>query len=257
MAHWSLGHRLPVVNKPLYGDRERFGLVAKPDDPSWIEWLERDAEFYNASQRTSVGHIVNRAGYRIVRNVDLTGKRVLEIGPAAIEHIDFWTTKPKSWVNLDIREHLLAVAADRIEATGVPHEEVLVQPGSPTLPFPDGEFDAVFTFYALEHIYPLDPHLDEILRVLKPGGLLVGAIPCEGGLGWGMGRFVTTRRWLLKNTTIDPSRLICWEHPNFADFILNRLETKFERRRLRHWPLAVPSIDVNLVASFVFAKPGK
>lgn len=250
--HYAIGHRLPLLSVPLFGDRARFGKTPDQDDPHWQEWRARDLEFYLANQRTSVGMTVNRAGYKIVSSVDLAGRDVLEIGPGDIEHIDMWRGKPRHWTNYDIRLDLLEIAAAKIAATGVPHTEVPAT--SDKLPFPDASFDFVFSFYALEHIHPLDPHLEEIKRVLRPGGMLVGGIPCEGGLAWGAGRFVTSRRWLLSNTTIDPNRLICWEHPNFADFVLNRLDHHFDRERLKFWPLAAPVIDINLVASFVYRK---
>jgi len=255
MTHLAFAHRMPApLSKGLFGDRERFGKVPDVNDPSWQEWLKRDYDFYIANQRTSVGMVVNRAGYQIVAKADIGGKDVLEIGPGAIEHIPHWHGKPRHWTNYDIRADLLQVATQRISATGVPHTDVLAESGTDTLPFVDLSFDAVFTFYALEHIYPLDDHLAEIERVLKPGGQLVGGIPCEGGLAWGAGRMLTSRRWLRKHTTIDPDRLICWEHPNFADFILNRLEARFDRVHLAYWPLVVPSIDLNLIASFIFRK---
>lgn len=255
MPHFAFAHRLPApLSTRLFGDRQRFGKVPDVTDPSWQEWLKRDYDFYLANQRTSVGMIVNQAGYKIVAKADIDGKAVLEIGPGAIEHIPHWRGKPRHWTNYDIRADLLRLAGERIAATGVPVTDVLAEPGINKLPFADDSFDSVFTFYALEHIHPLDDHLAEIERVLRPGGQLVGAIPCEGGLAWGTGRMLTSRRWLRKHTTIDPDRLICWEHPNFADFILNRLEARFERLRLGYWPLAVPSVDFNLVASFIFRK---
>jgi hypothetical protein len=82
----------------------------------------------------------------------------------------------------------------------------------------------------------------------------VGAIPCEGGMAWGLGRFLTSRRWLMANTTINPDKLICWEHPNFADFILNTLNKKGLKQHLSFWPFVIPSIDINLIAKFVFKK---
>lgn len=257
MTYHSFAHRLPAfIRKALFGDRARFGKVPDINDPSWKEWLERDYEFYIANQRTSVGMAVNQAGYRVVGYSTIADKDVLEIGPGAIEHVTYWRGKPRHWTNYDIRADLLKIAGERIEATGVAHTEVLAEPGATRLPFADASFDAVFTFYALEHIHPLDDHLSEIERVLKPGGQLVGGIPCEGGLAWGAGRMLTSRRWLRKHTTIDPDRLICWEHPNFAEHILGRLEARFERETVHFWPLVVPVIDINLIASFIFRKRG-
>ncbi len=41
------------------------------------------------------------------------------------------------------------------------------------LPFPDGAFDLVTTGYGLRNVPDLDGALDEIRRVLKPGGLFL------------------------------------------------------------------------------------
>ena len=83
------------------------------------------------------------------------------------------------------------------------------------------------SFYSLGHLYPLQTCLEEFKRLLKPGGRLVGVILAESGLTWRADRCVTSLRWFLKNTTIDPDKIICWEHPNFADYILNELDLVF------------------------------
>jgi len=51
------------------------------------------------------------------------------------------------------------------------------------LPYPDAQFDAVLFFDLLEHIAEPALLLREIHRVLKPGGVVHGYIPCEGQLG--------------------------------------------------------------------------
>ena len=45
------------------------------------------------------------------------------------------------------------------------------------LPFPDGHFDVVLCVETLEHVYPTDHLLAEIMRVLKSGGLAVIDVP--------------------------------------------------------------------------------
>ena len=45
------------------------------------------------------------------------------------------------------------------------------------LPFVDAEFDHVVMFDVLEHLDNPDISLDEIFRILKPGGLLIGTVP--------------------------------------------------------------------------------
>ena len=91
-------------------------------------------------------------------------------------------------------------------------------------------------------------------RVLKPGGILVGAIPAEGGLGWGLGRALTSRRWFKKNTSINPDKIICWEHPNFADTIIKELDRVFKLQKISQWPLRIPIIDINLIIKIIYKK---
>jgi len=45
------------------------------------------------------------------------------------------------------------------------------------LPFPDDSFDVVFSKSCIEHIHRPDYHMDEIYRVLKPGGRLIIEVP--------------------------------------------------------------------------------
>ena len=53
------------------------------------------------------------------------------------------------------------------------------------LPYPDAYFDAVVFFDVLEHVENPSVFAAEIFRVLKPGGVLYGFVPCEGDwLSW-------------------------------------------------------------------------
>jgi SAM-dependent methyltransferase len=239
-----------------FGDRQKHGLVVRPDDPCWREWERVSAQFYFATQKQSLGKVVNDAGYRVMEHVELQGARVLEIGPGEINHIPHWRGTPAAYHIADVDPGMLERSAERLRARGVPFQSTLIDRAhGGRLPFGDGEFDVVVSFYAFEHLHPFDTHLDELVRVLRPGGVLVGAIPTEGGLGWGMGRFLTTRRWLKRNTRVDPDKIICWEHPNFAETVLRQLDARLARRRLHFWPGRVPSIDLNLVVQFVYARP--
>jgi len=49
------------------------------------------------------------------------------------------------------------------------------------LPFADASFDAVVSFETLEHVFNLDEVLDELARVVKPGGTLLVTLPFAWG----------------------------------------------------------------------------
>jgi SAM-dependent methyltransferase len=248
-----LPHRLRV---PLWGDRERWGLEVKETDPCWKEWERTYLDFYAANQREGVGTKVNDAGYRVMAEIDLSGKRVLEIGPGDIRHIAFWRGRPGEYLLADIQAGMLDKAERKLADAGVPFRSLLVRRGE-RLPLEDAAVDVVVSFYSLEHIYPLDPFLKEVDRVLSPGGVLIGAIPAEGGLAWGGGRLLTSRRWFRKHTSIDPDKIICWEHPNYADQVIAELDRVLERQRTEFWPLAwLPLLDANLVIRLVYRKRG-
>ena len=256
MSYFMLGHRLPRwLAKPLFGDRRRWGREANRSDPMWVEWERTYLDFYSATQKGSIGDGINHGGYAVLNGVDLRQKRVLEIGPGHIRHMAYWKGKPRDYVICDIQQSMLTSSEAVLKEGGIPCTAVLLDRPDSALPFSDDEFDAVISFYSLEHIHPLRDYLLEIRRVLKPGGVLVGAIPSEGGLAWGTGRFLTSRRWLKKNTNIDPDKLICWEHPNYAEDVLSQCDEIFIRERIRYWPFRFLPLDLNLVVRFQYRNP--
>jgi SAM-dependent methyltransferase len=267
--HSGIFCKLPACfSVPLFGDRERWGFVPVENDPCWREWTDQVySAFYYANQKGGVGNYINNAGYGILKGGDLSGMRVLEIGPGEIRHLPQWFPNSFSerqgqgraipypqYVIADIRQDMLDRSVAVLKNAGLPCETQLLQRSQTALPFADGEFDRIITFYALEHVYPLGPYLDEMKRILKPGGKLIGAIPAEGGLAWGLGRFLTSRRWLKKNTNIDPDKLICWEHPNFANYILSELSERFDQVCRQYWPFRFPCVDLNLIVNFIYRK---
>jgi ubiquinone/menaquinone biosynthesis C-methylase UbiE len=62
----------------------------------------------------------------------------------------------------------------KIKANQYPdwYKDRIVQSVGETLPFPDNYFDYVISYQTLEHVQDVGKCLDEMLRVLKPGGKL-------------------------------------------------------------------------------------
>lgn len=243
-----------IFKKVLWGDRERWGLIINEEDPCWKEWQNEYSDFYIENQREGIGIYVNDAGYAIMDDINLKGKRVLEIGAGDIRHIKYWSGNPAEYILADISDDMMKFAKSKLDDNNVSHQSIKVERDKP-LPLKDNSVDIVLSFYSLEHLYPFQPYLDEIKRVLKPNGILAGAIPAEGGLSWGLGRFLTSRRWFKKNTSIDPDKIICWEHPNFADEIIEGLNKSLTKRKLKLWPFSlIPILDLNLIVKFKYSK---
>lgn len=242
------------IAKVLFGDRNQFGTCPDIIDGDWKTWQEKAfTDFYQNTQQRGIGDRVSRMAYPVIERVDFGDKHVLEVGPGIIRHLPYIKSKPARYTICDINEDVLGMAEKQLREIAIPCETVLLsRRNEEGLPFLEKSFDIIISFNSLEHLYPLDRYLIEIKRILKSGGQLVGGIPCEGGLGWGLGRFLTTRRYVHKNYKINYDKIICWEHPNFADFIIERLDAHFERQRLKLHPFACLPIDFNLVASFVY-----
>jgi len=57
------------------------------------------------------------------------------------------------------------------------NEDIDVYYDGKTLPFGENEFDSVFSSEVFEHVFNLDEILDELRRVLKPGGKMLITLP--------------------------------------------------------------------------------
>jgi ubiquinone/menaquinone biosynthesis C-methylase UbiE len=242
------------VSNILWGNRKRFGFKINKDDPCWIEWQETYEKFYSTNQRKSIGIKVNDAGYQVMSTIDLTGKKVLEIGAGDIRHLQYLQGKPDKYFLADISPKMMDFAKQKLKEKEISYDSILIDRNQP-IPLKDETIDVIVSFFSLEHLYPLQDYLKDMYRILKPGGILIGAIPAEGGLAWGLGRMFTSRRWIKKNTNIDPDKLICWERPNFADQIISQLDTHFYRQKVIFWPFRLlPLYDINLIIKYIYKK---
>jgi len=238
--------------KKLWGDREKYGFKPVTQDPQWMEWQQIQLEFYKLNQRKGIRSIVNDSGYSVMAEIDLKDKCVLEFGPGDVRHNKFWNSKPAKYIIADVHEGMMNSAKNIFRRDEINFESFLIDRNE-KLPLAKNSVDIIVSFYSLEHLYPLKNYLEEMKYYLKPGGIIVGAIPAEGGLLWALGRILTSRRWLHKNTNINYDKLICWEHPNFCDQIILQLDRNFQRLKVKSWPLSViPLLDTNLTFSFCY-----
>lgn len=89
---------------------------------------------------------------------------------------------------------MLKMAATEIASLECACQTHLVARSTGPIPFPDESVDLFVSFYSLKHVQKLDQYVQKLHRILRPEGQVVGAVPAEGGLAWGLGWPLTTRR---------------------------------------------------------------
>ncbi len=111
---------------------------------------------------------------QVTDGVDL-GETMLEIGPGPGASTEWLRHRVAQLTALELEEEAAAKLSDRFADAG----NVEVRIGDATaIPWPDGSFDSVACFTMLHHVptVPLQNRvLAEALRVLRPGGMLVGS----------------------------------------------------------------------------------
>jgi ubiquinone/menaquinone biosynthesis C-methylase UbiE len=104
--------------------------------------------------------------YLGLRLEDYYGKTILDIGCGPRGSLE--------WASMAGRRVGLDPLADSYRALGTEgHAMTYVCAEAEAMPFPDDAFDVVSSFNSLDHVNDLDLAVGEIIRVLKPGGLLL------------------------------------------------------------------------------------
>jgi len=166
--------------------------------------------------------------------------RVLDLGCGRGDLFPFVAARPfTDYVGLDHSEKFISLAQQRFPAAS------WVRGDAFALPFEDGSVESIISFSVLEHLSPLEPALDEILRVLAVDGEFVFGIPTEG-VAFRLGRRLTTKRYIERRVRVDYMRLVRKEHVNECRHILGSIRERFAVSRLRGIPFGVPVRHANV-----------
>lgn len=109
-----------------------------------------------------------------LRGPILKGRHVLEVGCGQGLDAAEIVNQCGSYVGIDLSPQSVRVAREQVVA----HQDsscptLFLSGDAERLPFPDNAFDAVYSVGVLHHTPHFDRAIDEIHRVLKPGGTLI------------------------------------------------------------------------------------
>lgn len=241
------------IFKILFGDRKKYGTRMEKDDPEFKYWTEKQFDFYSENQTKGIGRFISDWGYKVIDKLDFYGKTVIELGPGTLPHEKYIrrNSKPKKYIIADINRKFLLESSKKLTALGIEVQEI--ETDGVHISLPQNSVDIVLSFYQLEHVYELSEHIKEIKRILSEDGYLAGAIPSEGGILWGIGRSLTTRPKAFKQG-INYDKVICWEHPNFCDRIIDELDKNFKRLEMRKYPVNFLPYDLSFIVRFIYKK---
>ncbi|MGV3528457.1 MAG: bifunctional demethylmenaquinone methyltransferase/2-methoxy-6-polyprenyl-1,4-benzoquinol methylase UbiE [Flavisolibacter sp.] len=81
--------------------------------------------------------------------------------------------QPQKITGIDISAGMLEIGRKKVEKEGLSEKIELLQGDGETINFPDNTFDAVMVAFGVRNFENLEKGMQEILRVMKPGGRLI------------------------------------------------------------------------------------
>lgn len=106
------------------------------------------------------------------------GARALDLGCGRGRHLHAIASHSTATaIGLDLSAQDLAATRDAFKLMPERKDWGVAQGTALNLPFADDSFDAVVCSEVLEHIIPYETALDEIARIVKPGGALAVSVP--------------------------------------------------------------------------------
>ncbi len=146
--------------------------------PGWSRTLERLG--FPSAYETLLSRILSKEE----PSVSVAPRRVLDCGvgtgalSCALARV---SPGPLRLDGIDISPRMLERAGSRFRDCGL--AAALRQGDVRALPYDDGVFDLVMSAHVLEHLVDPGVALEEMVRVLKPGGLLVACLTRRSTLG--------------------------------------------------------------------------
>lgn len=176
--------------------------------------------------------------------------RTLELGAGIGGHLAFEPLERQEYHCLELRESMAVEIRARY-----PGVEVVAGDCQQQIPYPDGHFDRIVAIHVLEHLPNLPRAIDEVVRVLRPGGLFSVVLPCDPGLAYELARKISAERLFRARYRLPYRWLIRREHVNSPAEILGQIRGKFDIFDTTYFPLLVPVVNLNLCIGVTARRP--
>jgi demethylmenaquinone methyltransferase/2-methoxy-6-polyprenyl-1,4-benzoquinol methylase len=129
-------------------------------------------DFLNHLLSLGIDKIWRRKAIGILQSIQ--PKQILDVATGTGDFaLQAMSLNPEKITGIDISEGMLEVGRKKIRARNLESKIELVQADSENIPFSHNKFDAVTVAFGVRNFENLRRGLSEILRVLKPGGMLV------------------------------------------------------------------------------------
>jgi phosphatidylethanolamine/phosphatidyl-N-methylethanolamine N-methyltransferase len=175
------------------------------------------------------GAVFEQGRHAAIRAAERIGGRILEVGVGTgISLPDYG--RASRLVGVDISEPMLRKAQKRVAELDLDNVEGLALMDGERLAFPDESFDVVVAQYVITTVPHPEATLDELARVLKPGGeiVLVSRVGAETGLRGAVEQcFAPVTHWLGWRLEFPFSRYENWaERPQGRSFGVRLVERR-------------------------------
>ncbi len=168
--------------------------------------------------------------------------RTIDIGAGLGEHLRYEDLTLQEYHAVELREDMAKSIRQEF-----PSVVTVVADCQRRLPYDNATFDRALAIHVLEHLPDLPAALREIRRLLKPDGVLSVVIPCEGGLGYSLGRGLTVQRVFEKKYKTDYKWHVESDHVNNAREVIRELHSQFSVTDSTYFPTRLPVVDLNLL----------
>jgi ubiquinone/menaquinone biosynthesis C-methylase UbiE len=153
-------------DNPMTYDWEETLCIA----PGSREWFEEIDRRFMQSAYYARGFDNSPFG-RFLKPEVIKGKEVLEVGCGMGTHAAMLVRAGASLAAIDLTERAIEVSKRRFELVGLSAK--IQQADCENLPFSDAAFDTVWSWGVIHHSSHTERCLNEITRVLRPGGHLM------------------------------------------------------------------------------------